>query len=370
MSDVLAHAISMKPHIEKFAQSIDRERELPPALVQKLLDGGFFRLLIPKWLGGAEMDWLDYLKVIRTLATADGSTAWCVNQACVFATAAARVPREFARAIWSDPRTTVANGPPAHAESIPVDGGYRLNGRWMFSSGCRHANWMAAVTTRDNEETRLHMVPSTEVKLIDVWDVQGLRGTGSFHFEIEDQFVPEKFTATVAESSPQAGPLYAIPRTALFACGFGCVALGVARAGLDATLALAQTKKAQYATHALAHNPVVQNKIGQAQAKWRAAQALLDTTASTVWNNVQRTGDITRQDRIELRMASTHAIRQSAEVVDIVYSLTGSHAIFSSTGIQRRFQDVHAITQQIQGREAHYETVGQHYLGLNPIGVF
>ena len=248
MSDVLSRAISIKPLIESLSQTIDQERELPPALVQKLLDEGFFRLLIPKWLGGKELDWLEYLKVIRTLAASDGSTAWCVNQACVFATAAARVPRAFARTIWSNPRTTVANGPPASAESIPVEGGYRLNGRWMFSSGCRHANWMAAITTDDDEETRLHMVPSKQVKLIDVWDVQGLRGTGSFHFEIENQFVPEKHTALVVESSPEAGPLYAIPRTTLFACGFGCVALGIARAALDATLTLAREKKAQYAT--------------------------------------------------------------------------------------------------------------------------
>ena len=369
-SDVLTRVIALSPLIEQSAEAIDRDRELTPALIEKLISGGFFRLLMPKWLGGGELNWPDYLEIIRVLAMADGSTAWCVNQACVFATAAARVPQAFAKEIWSDPRTTIANGPPAWADSTPVDGGYRLSGRWMFSSGCRHANWLAAVTVQEDTEKLLHMVPRSQVELIDVWDVAGLRGTGSFHFEINDQFVPTAHTATVVESRPQAGPLYAIPRTLLFACGFGCVALGVSRAGLNATLALAREKKAQYASQPLAYNPVVQNHIGQAEAKWRAAKALLDTTTAAVWERINTNGDITLEDEIELRMASTHAIRQSAEVIDILYNLTGSNAIFSSTGVQRRFQDMHAITQQIQGREAHYETVGQYHLGLEPDGVF
>lgn len=368
-SDVLARAAALCPLIEQSADAIDQGRELTPALVEKLIDGGFFRLLIPKWLGGAEMDWLDYLKVIRTLAMADGSTAWCVSQACVFATTSARICEELAKEVWGDPRTVVGNGPPARAVSTPVDDGYRLSGRWMFSSGCRHASWMAAITVEDNQEKKLHLVPRGQVELIDVWDVQGLRGTGSFHFEAEDLFVPVGHTTKVAESNPQAGPLYAIPRTSLFNCGFGNVALGVSRAGLDATLELAQKKKAQFAQQTLAHNPVVQNHIGQAEAKWRAAEALLDNTTAAVWERVKREGDISFDDRIQLRMASTHAIRQSAEVIDIVYNLTGSNAIFSSTAIQRRFQDAHAITQQIQGREAHYETVGQHFLGLEAQGV-
>ena len=135
-------------------------------------------------------------------------------------------------------------------------------------------------------------------------------------------------------------------------------------------MALAGEKKAQYATQTLAHNPVVQNQIGLAEAKWRAARALLDETTATVWERIKSSGDITLEDQMELRMVSTHAIRQSAEVIDIAYSLTGSHAIFTSTAIQRRFQDVHAITQQIRGREAHYETVEQYFLGLEPKGMF
>ena len=365
----LERAKAIVPLIGSAADRIDRERCLTPTVVERLIDEGFFRALVPQWLGGAELDWPDYLQVVFTLATADGSTAWCVNQAAVFATTAARTDEELARKVWGDPRTVVANGPPARAVSTPVDNGFRLSGRWMFSSGCRHANWMAAVTVEDDEEKRLHLLSREQVTLVDVWDVAGLRGTGSFHFETEDQLVPAEHTTTVVESNPETGPLYAIPRNSLFNCGFGMVALGVARAGLDATVELAREKTRQYARRTLAFNPVVQSHIGKAEAKWRAAWNLHDTTTRTVWENIKTRGDITLDDRVQLRMSSVHAIRQSAEVSDICYDLTGSHAIFSSTGIQRRFQDNHAITQQIQGREAHYETVGQHFLGLEPDGV-
>jgi alkylation response protein AidB-like acyl-CoA dehydrogenase len=366
----LTRARALVAPIAASAPVIDAERQLPPTLVKQLVDAGLFRLLVPKWLGGEELNWLDYLDVIRTIASADGSTAWCVNQACVFATTSARVPERLAREVWGDPETVVANGPPAHAESVAHDTGYRLTGRWMFSSGCRHANWMAAVSVEDGLEQRLHLLPKDQVTLLDVWHVQGLRGTGSFHFETEQQFVPFERTAQVLESNAQAGPLYVIPRNLLFACGFASVALGVSRAGLDATLELAGEKTAQFAKQTLSRNAVVQQQVGKAESKWRAAKALLDDTTGAVWQRVTASNDISLEDRIALRMASTHAIRESAEVTDIAYSLTGSHAVFSQTPIQRRFQDVHAITQQVQGREAHYESVGQYFLGVEPVGIF
>jgi alkylation response protein AidB-like acyl-CoA dehydrogenase len=366
----LIRAKSLYASIAASAPTIDAERQLPPTLVEQLVKAGLFRLLTPKWLAGEELDWLDYLDVVRTIASADGSTAWCINQACVFATTAARVSASLAREVWGDPDTIVANGPPAHVESVAVDAGFRLSGRWMFSSGCRHATWLAAVSPLGDSRQRLHLLPKDEVTLIDVWQVQGLRGTGSFHFETNDQFVPVERTGELQDNNSNTGPLYVIPRNLLFACGFGSVALGVSRAGLDATVQMAKQKTAQFSTATLANNAVVQQKIGKAEARWRGAKALLDNTTASVWRRVVDTLEISLDDRIALRLASTHAIREAAEVVDVAYSLSGSHAVFSRTPIQRHFQDAHAITQQVQGRESHYESVGQHALGLEPTGIF
>ena len=166
----------------------------------------------------------------------------------------------------------------------------------------------------------------------------------------------------------EPGPIYKIPISLMFACGFGCVALGVARSGLDSVIELSHTKKPQFGKLTLAQDPVVQSKIGLAEGLFGGAKAFLYDTVGEVWESVQMNGKISMDERLQLRLAGTHAIRQSAQVIDIVYNLTGSNAIFKSTVIQRKFQDIHVITQQVQGRESHYQTVGAHLLGESPEG--
>ena len=366
----LARAESIAPKIAAAADEIDAGRELPEAVANEMKALGLFRLLLPRSVGGEEMEWPAYLETVRAIAYADGSAGWCLNQGTVFATTCCRAPLELAQEVWSNPGTVVANGPPQGAvDSKPVSGGHRLSGQWMFSSGCRHADWVAALVANRGQPPVLHLLPREDVEFVDVWQVKGLRGTGSFSFRAKDAFVPERRTMRLDVPPREPGPLYVIPQALLFACGFGCVALGVSRAGLDATIELCSDKRPRFGSKPLCEDPVIQRQIGQAEAKWRAAKALLVDATTEVWRSVAASGRITMQERIALRMAGTHAIRQSAEVVDIAYNLSGSTSIFANTAIQRRFQDAHVITQQIQGREAHYETAGQFFLGLEPRGV-
>ena len=366
----LARAESIAPRIAAAADAIDAARELPTPLADEMKALGLFRLLLPRSVGGEEANWPHYLDAVRTIAYADGSAGWCFNQGAVFATTCCRAPEALAEEVWSDPRTVVANGPPqGPVQAKRADGGVRLTGRWMFSSGCRHANWVAALVANRGEPPRLHLLPRADVEFVDVWQVQGLRGTGSFSFRAEDVFVPERRSMRLDVPPRQPGPIYVIPQGLLFACGFGCVALGVARAGLDATIELCSDKRPRFGSRPLCEDPVVQQQIGKAEAAWRAAKAMLHDATGSVWESVSASGRITMEERILLRMAGTHAIRQSAEVVDIAYNLSGSTSIFAERAIQRRFQDIHVITQQVQGREAHYETAGQFFLGLEPRGV-
>ncbi len=364
----LARATAIAPRIEDLAKQIDEARELPRDIVDEMMNAGLFRLLVPKSLGGEEMDVLDYLDVVQTIAYADASAGWCLNQGAVFATTSARAPRHLAEEVWGDPRTVVANGPPQGPHSLSTDNGFRLTGKWAFSSGCRHANWIAAVSGGSGNPPRLHLLPREDVDFIDVWDVRGLRGTGSFSFTANELLVPESRTMLLDVEPLETGALYVIPQHLLFACGFGCVALGVARAGLDATIELANEKRPRFDGKTLAHDPLVQSQIGKAEATWRAAKALLYESMGNVWDSVKSNTSISVEERIHLRMAGTHAIRQSADVVDTAYNLSGSSAIFGSTKIQRRFQDAHVITQQVQGRESHYQTAGEYFLGLDPTG--
>ncbi len=364
----LARAKALYDDIVAASDQIDQDREIPEELVDKLKNANMLRLLVPRSMGGDEMDWYEYLDIIQTIAHADGSVAWCVNQGCVFATNAGRGPAELAREIWGVPIGSCGNGPPIGASSHVVSGGFSLSGKWIFSSGCRHANWLAALVTNASHPPRLHYLPKEDIELIDNWQVQGLRGTGSFGFTCEDYFVPTRRVMRMDLPHVEPGPLYKVPQSLLFACGFGCVALGVARSGLDSVIDLSRTKKPQFVGKTLAQDPIIQSKIGQAEGLYGGARAFLYETVGNVWENVQRNGEITMDERLRLRLAGTHAIRQAAQVVDIAYNLTGSTAIFDSTTIQRKFQDIHVITQQVQGREAHYQTVGAHLLGESTEG--
>ena len=205
---------------------------------------------------------------------------------------------------------------------------------------------------------------------VDVWQVNGLRGTGTFSFEVKDVFVPSERTFNPSDTPREEGALYVMPMLLLFASGFACTALGVARTALDAAVELAGGKRPRLDRNLLRDKPIVQREIGRAEAIWGSARAFLLETASAAWESACQVHALTLEERIRLRLASTHAIRMAAAAVDIVYEVCGSDSIFENKPIQRRFQDAHVITQQIQGRMAHYDTAGQFFLGLEPEGMF
>ena len=358
-------------------ERIDSERRIPEEITNRMADEGFFRLLIPRSLGGAELAHPDFRKIVRIFAEADASAGWCMNQNNVFSTNSARVQEETAHEVWTVQRNVVTNGPPMpYTRADVVDGGYRISGRWNFSSGIPHATWVAALTPvyhpeeSEPSEMRTMLLPKGEVKLLDVWNVGGLRGTGSHSFEVKDAFIPAARSYPTTAESREPGPLYYIPTTLLFCSGFATVALGAARAGLDSAIELAIGKTQMGSETSLRDESTTQRLVGEAEAIWNSARAFLDESANAMWEGICRNRDLTTEERIRVRLSSTHAIRQSAAVVDIAYTLCGSSAIFAVNPIQRRFQDVHAITQQIQGRPTHYDTAGQFFLGLDPGGIF
>ena len=377
IQDYLADARELAQAVGDAGDEIAESRRIPVELSNEIADRGFFRLLLPKSLGGAEMAHPDFLEIVGAFAEADASAGWCVNQNNVFSTNAVRVPPETAAEIWTVRRNVVTNGPPMpYSRADAVDGGYRLSGRWNFSSGFPHATWLAALTPvyRPGEsepfETRTMLLPKERARMIDVWRVGGLRGTGSQSFETRGLFVPAARSYPTTAASRERGPLYVIPTTLLFCSGFATVALGAARAGLDAAIALAAGKTQQGRESPLSRESTTQRMVGEAEAVWRAARAFLRESANAMWRGARDNLDLTQDERIAVRLSSTHAIREAARVVDVAYTICGSGAIFEANPIQRRFQDVHAITQQIQGRPTHYDTAGQHFLGLQPAGIF
>jgi alkylation response protein AidB-like acyl-CoA dehydrogenase len=371
----LEAARKLAPQIRAAADEIDANRQLTRPVFEGLADAGLFHLAIPAAVGGGEIDLPTYIQVIEELGKADASTGWCVNQGAIFATYAARMPRELAREIFiTPPRAVVANTPAATAEAVVVEGGYRVTGRQGFSTGCRHATWVAAhCQVMDNgrlrmdgatPEARYLFVPVGEAEILDTWKVRGMRGTGTHHFKVSDVFVPGHRTVLSATAPLREDrPLYRVPRTLSFASGDAAVALGMARTCLNTFMELAGAKTPRAMENLLRDQSMIQVSVGQCEAILRSARAFLVEAVGAIWESAVNDA-ITLEERATLRIATTHGIRQAAQVIDAVYSAAGATAAYEGHLIQRHFQDIHVITQHLQSRLSHYELVGRHWLGL------
>jgi indole-3-acetate monooxygenase len=377
-SSPLEAARQLAALVRENADQIDAARELPKPVFHALADAGFYLMAVPRAVGGPEIDFPTYLQVIEELGKADASTAWTVSQGANWATYSARMSREAAREIWIDtPRSVVSNTPSPTAKGVVVPGGFRVSGRQPFSTGCKHASWIAAhvqvtengeVRQRDGKpEARYCLVPAAQVELIDTWHTKGMRGTGTHSFEVRDVFVPEERTVlTHGAALVSPGPRYKIPITLGFGAGDGMVALGLARNCINAFFEVAGTKAPRNLTGLLRDQSISQVAVGQAEAALRAGRAFLMQAACDIWDEATSSDEPTTSldTRTQLRLAATHAIRLAAGIVDSLYTACGATVVFEGHLLQRLFQDMHVITQHSQGRLAHYELVGKHCLGL------
>ena len=381
-TEYLRRAQELGPELDAAAEEIEQRRELPEAIIEALMERGLFRLLLPRTLGGAELCPAAYVSVIEEVAKHDASTAWCLGQACGCTMTSAYLDPAVAREIFGGKRGIVAWGPPGPAEAHAVPGGYRLTGTWSFASGSHHATWLGAhVAILDpngvlqlrpdgGRAMRTLLFPKASASLTDIWHVIGLRGTGSDSYTVTDLFVPEKYTVLRenAAKAHQTGLLYAFSSSNIYASGFAGVALGIARSALDAFVELARDKIPRGAKRTLRDNNVVQAQVSQSEARLCAARAFLLGSLDEIWRDVSGSRRLTMDHNTTIRLASTWAIHQARDVVDMAYHAAGATAIFKSNPFERRFRDIHTVIQQYQGRQAHFETVGQALLGLEPEG--
>jgi len=338
-----------------------------------------FRLLLPRSLDGAEVDPVTFVTVIEEIAKADASTAWCLCQASGCSMSAAYLPPDVAFEVFGkDPRSVLAWGPGPDARAIAVDGGYRVTGMWSFASGCRHATWLgghAPIYEIDGSlrrsaagkvVERTMLIPAASAQIVDVWHVSGLKGTGSDAFTVSDLFVPHDYSISRDDPAErrQPGPLYCFQAGSLYASGFACVALGIARRMLDAFRALATEKTPRGFKRPLAESAVVQSQVAQAEAQLRSARGFLLSSLEEIWRAVGSTGMLTLDQRALIRLASTYAIHQAKAVADMTHHAGGATSIFIESAFDRGFRDMHAVTQQLQGRLSHFETGGRFLFGL------
>ncbi len=381
--DPIARARELGPAIEAAAETIERTQRIPEPLLSQLHTARLCRMLLPRSVDGDELEpWL-YLRAIEEISRHDGSVGWNIFVANSSALVAPFLPPETMRTIFADPRAVVAWGPPNESKAIAVPGGYRVTGQWSFASGCRQATWMGAhchvvepdgslrLNAAGKPTVRTLLCPVAQATLLDdTWNVIGMRGTMSGSYRLDDVFVPEAFSGTREDPSlrREPGRLYAYPMQGLYAVGVAGVAIGIARAMLDGFEELA-TRKTPRNLIRLADNAVVQSNVAQMEARLGAARAYLAETLSNIWA-ADEAWVIDVPSRARVRLGCAFAIQTAEAVADYAYKAAGTDAIFLGTTFERRFRDIHTLSQQIQSRTAHFESVGQIMLGIEPPGTF
>lgn len=377
---VIACAEAVRSAVAAASGEIESTRRLPPALLDKLHEAGLFRLLLPRSSNGIETDPLTFFHVIETIARADASTAWCLSQAGGCAMSAAYLDLSVARAIFGDdPRAVLAWGPGPKVRAIECDGGYRVTGVWAFASGGRHATWLGAhcpIYQADGspkldaggvQQERTMLVRAADVAWTDIWNTVGLRGTASDQFALADFFVraDHSITREFDRECRESGPLYRMGSGTCYQVGFAGVACGIARGALDSFVDIARNKVPRGFKSPLRDNAVIQSNLAQAEVNLRAARGFVLQSMADIWKDLSAGATITVEQRITVRMAATHAIHKAREAVDFAYHAAGATAIFENHPLERRFRDIHTVTQQLQGRFSHFETVGAWIMGAD-----
>jgi alkylation response protein AidB-like acyl-CoA dehydrogenase len=385
-ADYLDRVAALAPLIAASADEIERQRRLPQPLVDAMIAAGLFRMLLPSAYGGGEVEPTTFVQALEAVARHDASTAWCLGQTGVCAMSAAYLPRESAETMWGrDPRAVLAWGaaaPPVKA--IAVAGGYRVSGSWSFASGGHHATWLGGHCVVADEDGTLRrtaagklvprtlLFPVSHVAWTDIWDVIGLRGTASDMYTVTDLFVPEAFTIDRDEPRERRydAPLYRFRTDQMYPSGFACVALGIARGMLDAFIALANEKTPRGYKSKMRDSAVMQTEVAEWEARLRAARMYLLGTLGEAWRAAQQASELPLDHRMAIRLATTHTIREAKQVADAAYYNAGTTSVFAANPFERRFRDINAVSQQLQGRRSHFETVGKYLLGVEAETLF
>jgi alkylation response protein AidB-like acyl-CoA dehydrogenase len=372
----IAAARALSPEIAARAPEFARARRLPEDLARHMARAGLFRMAVPRAIGGSEASPREIAETIETVAQADASAGWCVMIATTTALASAYLPDDVARAVFGAPEAITGGVFAPLGRAIADGDDYVVSGRWKWASGSQNCDWLVGgamiyeggvLRTLPNGQPdhRMMIFPADEVELIDTWHVAGLEGTGSLDMQVADVRVPRRRSVSLIADKPRHdGPLYAFPAFGLLAVGVAAVALGNARAAIEALIALAGAKRPQGARRTLAERGSTQAEVARAEALLRAARAFLHEAIDAAWTAAGRAGALTACDRALLRLAATHAARTSAEVARMMYDLGGGSSVFLDCPLQKRFRDAHVPTQHIMVAPPTFELAGRTLLGL------
>ena len=377
VDSLLESVEQIAPILREYGAWSEQHCCLAPEIVDALVDKDFYRVWFPKVYGGLEADPVTGFRLFEAIARIDSAAAWNLMLSASAATFAPFFPNGLNE--WFGGSKGVIGGafnPPGKA--IPVHGGYRVTSRTPFVSGCHHVEWIISPAQivegddvrRAESGTPVQIVvfyPREDAEIIDHWDTLGMRGTGSHDVALNDVFVPEHRTGPLApwDAPPKQmeGPLYRYTIWPAVA-GLASVAFGVAAAAIEELVDIAINKTPAYTPSALRERPVAQSQIAEAEAKLGSARAYLYDAFDEFWDRAKQGQMLPQKQKDKIQLASTHGIQAAAEAVDLVQRAAGTSGIRREMGIERRFRDVHVITQHAFTSAARFQSVGRSIFGL------
>jgi alkylation response protein AidB-like acyl-CoA dehydrogenase len=373
-------ARSLRPLVAEESAASERRRTLTARTVEALWESGLLQRFNPAEAGGAEPSFAEMIETWIELAWQDGSLGWIgiANLPSAAACAAYLSDDGFAEVFTAHDNLVTVGGqffPNGLGES--VDGGYRVSGAWQFGSGTGHAEYVAAgfMPTVDGElvvgddgipPLLVAVIPRNEVVFADGWHVQGLKGTGSYDYNVTDLFVPERRTFELFTTTPRRGgsPAFRMGLMPITAAGHASWALGVAKSMLDDVAELARTKVRMGDDGALANRATFQRGLSHHKAMWQAAHLLVLDAFGVAERQVLVDGALTPTMRADLRVAATYATEASREVVQWAHLAAGTSAIREGTRLERAFRDLYTGTQHVFIGEKTYMDAARIHLGL------
>jgi indole-3-acetate monooxygenase len=380
---VVQAAAAMRPHLREYREEIESGQRMPPALVAQMREAGFYRLVIPRALGGLEADPLTYTRVVELLAEGVGSVGWNIANNGVGQLVTLGLPQEGVEEIYQKGADTILAGTavPGGGEAVPVEGGFRVSGRWQFGSGCQESAWMlGSFEIKDGERhdgrpvywrgvfnrAEAEIVPGS-------WDVTGLRGTGSFDWTVNDVFLPDRRTMPHTgiplenQWARWPGTTYALPVQAWVGPHHSAVITGIARAGIDALIDLAGGKVPRGRLGArLCDNPQVQDAVGRADAILEAGRTYRSAQIALMWAVIAGGRQTTLEERARCRLASIYAGDCAREAMDLMYRMGGSTSFKRESRLAECWRDLHTVGQTVTIAPEWYPIGGKVFLGLDP----
>ncbi|HXT79984.1 MAG TPA: acyl-CoA dehydrogenase family protein [Acetobacteraceae bacterium] len=384
---ILYAAIDLVPRIAEAREQLEQGRRIPPSLAEAMKDAGIFGMVMPHAWGGPELDPLTQYRIIETLAMADGSVGWCAMIGCDSGYISAFLDQDVARAMYPDIRVATAAAATPTGKAFRVPGGYRVEGRFPFASGCQHSQWIWAgctVIEDGTPRTDANGVPETrqcflnlasQCEILDTWYTTGLCGTGSNDILVRETFVPEERTFSFQDPAlvKRPGPLHAFPF--LFIGKGPAAALGIARHALDALMEDAGKRSARRYTigerleppKLLRDDVFVQEAVGRADTLLASVRGYYYDLSDDLWETLVAGSQPTEIQLARFITAHTYIIGTCVDIVQLAYKTAGGTAAYTKGPYDRCLRDILTMNQHVAGTLRTYEMAGRMILGLEPL---